>query len=70
LLLSNARFDDYLHLIYPNELEIKDTTATQNSASYLDIHLEIDNGGRLKTKLYDKRNDLTCLLVNFPFIHQ
>jgi len=23
------------------------------SASYLDLHLEIDNGGILKTKLYD-----------------
>jgi hypothetical protein len=32
---------------------------TQRSASYLDLHLEIDNGGRLKTKFYDKRDDFT-----------
>jgi hypothetical protein len=31
-----------------NELEVKDTTHNQISASYLDLHLEIDNGGRLK----------------------
>jgi hypothetical protein len=57
--LKNVRFGDYLHLIYSNELEVKDTTDTQNSVSYRDIHLEINNGGRLKTQLYNKRDDLT-----------
>jgi hypothetical protein len=33
------------------ELEVKDTTHTQKSASYLVLHLVISNGGRLKTKL-------------------
>ena len=33
---------------YPNELKIKDTTDTQKFPSYPDLHLEIDNGGRLK----------------------
>ena len=33
-------FGDYLNLIYPNELEIKDTTDTPMSASYLDLHLD------------------------------
>ena len=68
LSLNNSRFCDYLHLIYPSELEIKDTTDTPKSASYLDLHLEIDNGGRLTTKLYDKRDDFTFPIVNFPFI--
>jgi hypothetical protein len=57
--LKNVRFGDYLDLIYSNELEVKDTTDTQNSVSYRDIHLEINNGRRLKTKLYNKRDDLT-----------
>jgi hypothetical protein len=30
--------------------------------------VEIDNGGRLKTKLYDKRDDFTFQIINFPFI--
>jgi len=34
-----------------------DTTDTAMSASYLDLHIEIDNEGRLRTKLYDKRED-------------
>ena len=32
------------------------------------IHLEIDNRGRLSTKLYDKRDDFTFPIVNFPFL--
>ena len=43
---------------------MKDTTDTDTSASYLDLHLEIDSEGRLKTKLYDKRDYL-----NFPTFH-
>lgn len=39
---------------------------TQQFTSYLDI--ESENEGRLKTKLYDKRDVFTFLIVNFPFI--
>ena len=59
LLLNNSWFCDYLHRIYPSELVVKVTTDTQNYASYLDLHLEIDNGGILKAKLFNKRDDLT-----------
>jgi hypothetical protein len=38
------------------------------SASYLDLHLEIDSGDRLRTKLYDKRDNFNFPIVNFPFI--
>ena len=57
-----------MHLIYTNELEIKDTTDTEKSASYLDLFLYIDNGGRLNSKLYDKRDDFDFPIVNFPFL--
>jgi hypothetical protein len=50
---------------YPIEFEIIDTTDT---ASYFDIHIEIDSDGRFKTKLYYKRDDFLFLIVNFPFI--
>ena len=68
LSLNNPKFGDYVDRIYPIELEIKDTTDTARSASYLDLHLEIDNEGRLRTKLYDKRDDFNFPIVNFPFI--
>jgi hypothetical protein len=42
---------DDLHHIYPNELEVKDTTDTQKFASYLVLHVRIDiGGGEIKTK--------------------
>ena len=68
LSLNNSKFGDFLGRIYPNELEIKDTTNTPKSASYLDLHLEIDNEGNLKSKLYDKRDDFNFPIVNFPFM--
>ena len=46
LSLNNSRFADYLHRIYLNELQAKDTTDTQKSYSSIDLHvyIEIDNG--------------------------
>ena len=38
------------------------------SASYLDLHLDIESEDRLRTKCYDKRDDFDFLIVNFPFI--
>ena len=48
--LSNSKFGDYLHLIYSSKLELKDTTESSNSISYLDLLLEIDNKGNLYTR--------------------
>ena len=69
LSLNSSRFHDldFVDRIYPIELEIKDTTDTDLSASYLDLHLEIDSEGRLRTKLYHKRDDFKFHIVNFPF---
>ena len=66
LSLNNSRFGDFVDRIYHIELEIKDTAYTDRSASYLDLHN--DNEWRLKTKLYDKRDDFNFPIVNFPFI--
>jgi hypothetical protein len=53
--------DNYVDRIYPIEPEIKDTTDTYRSASYLDLHLEIDSEGRLRTKFTTKE-----MISNFP----
>ena len=68
LSLNNSMFSDFVDRIYLIELEIKDTTDTDKSASYLDLHLEIDSEGRLRTKSYDKTDDFNFPIVNFPFI--
>jgi len=44
--VNNSKFGDFVDRIYPIELEIKDTTDTDRSASYIDLYLEIDNEGR------------------------
>ena len=67
LSLNNSRFDDFVDRIYPIGLAIKDTTDTDWSAAYLDLH-EIECEGRLRTKHYDKRDDFNFTIENFPFI--
>jgi hypothetical protein len=55
LSLNNSKFCDFVDRIYPIDLEIKDTTDTDMSASYLDLHLEIDSEGVwLKTNFTTK----------------
>ena len=53
LSINNSRFAEFLPLIYPPELEAKETTDTASSASFLDIYIEFDDSGQLSTKMYD-----------------
>jgi hypothetical protein len=46
------------------ELEINETADTDRSASYLALH-DIDSGERLRTKLYDNRDNFNFPIVNF-----
>jgi hypothetical protein len=46
LSINNSRFADFLPLIYPPELEVKETTDTASSASFLDLYLEFDDSGQ------------------------
>ena len=54
---NNSRLDDFADRIYHIEFQIKDTTDTDRSASYLDLHIDIDSEGKLRTKLYSKRDN-------------
>ena len=54
--------------MYPVELEIKDTTESNTSASYLDLLLSIGRDGQLHTSIYDKRDDFNFHFTNFPFL--
>ena len=67
LSINNDRFYSYVDSIYPSELEIKDTTESSTSASYLDVLLNINAGEKLTTQLYDKRDDFNFVIVNFPY---
>ena len=54
--------------MYPAELEIKDTTESYTSASYLDLFLSIGRNGQRHTSLYDKLDDFNFHITNFPFL--
>ena len=47
-------------------LEVKETTDTASSASFLDLFLEFDDSGQLSTKIYHKRDDFNFKVINFP----
>jgi hypothetical protein len=66
LSINNSRFAEFLPLIYPPELEVKETTDIASSASSLDVYLEFDDSGQLSTKIYDKRDDFNFQIINFP----
>ena len=67
LSINNPEFENYLGQ-YPAELEIKDTTESTTSASYLDLLLSIGRDGQLHTSIYDKRDDFNFHITNFPFL--
>jgi hypothetical protein len=66
LSITNCQFHSYVDSIYPNELEIKDTTECSTSALYLDVLLKLDTNGKIATQFYDKRDDFNFSIVNFP----
>ena len=53
--------------MYSAELEIKDTTESITSASYLDLLLSIVRDGQLHTSIYDKRDDYNFHITNWTF---
>ena len=68
LSINNPEFENYLGQMYPVELEIKDTTESNTSASYLDLCLSIGRNGQLHTSIYDKGDDFNLHIRNCPFL--
>ena len=68
LSINNPDFENYLGQMYPAELEIKDTTESTTSVSFLDLLLSIGRDGQLHTSIYDKRDDFNFHITNFPFL--
>ena len=68
IVFNNKKFLDYLKEIYPSQLTVEKATKSDHLADYLDLTFIIDSGGRLSTRLYDKRDDFDFHIVNFPFL--
>ena len=61
-------YHDYIDVIYPKELEIKDITDAPKWAKYFDLHLEFYEDGKLFTRLYHKCDDFDFPIVTFPYL--
>ena len=68
LSINNPGFENYLGQMYLVEIEIKDTTESNTSASYLDLLLSMWRDGQLYTSIYDKRDDFNFHVTNFPLL--
>ena len=59
--IDNNFFDSMVNRIYPSELQLNKANVSDIEASFLDLHLSISDGF-VKTKIYDKRDDLILIL--------
>ena len=58
---------NYISAIYPPELQLTDTSTSSTEVCYLDTHIK--TGGTntpFHISIYDKRDDFTFRIVNFP----
>ena len=63
--INNSEFGDFVD---PVDLEIKDTTDTVRSASYIDLNLKINSEGWSRMALYHNRDDINFPIMKFLFI--
>ena len=68
LSINNPEIENDMGQMYPVELEIKDTTESNTSISYLDLLLSIRRNGQLHNSICDKRDDFNFHITNFPFL--
>ena len=68
IVFNNKKFVDHLKEIYPSQLTVEKANKSDHLADYLDLTFIIDSGGKLSTRLYDKRDDFDFHIVNFPFL--
>ena len=65
--INNVNYDNMVSQIYPSELQLNKANTSDTKAAFLDLHLSISNG-IVSTKIYDKRDDFVCEIVNFPIL--
>ena len=68
IVFNNKKFLDYLKEIYLSQLTVEKANKPDHLEDYLDLTFIIDSGGKLSTRLYDKRDDFDFHTVNFPYL--
>ena len=65
--VNNEEFGDYINTFYSSELELKDTSTSSTEVRYPDTRIKLgDNNPFFHFSIYDKRDDFTFWIVNFP----
>ena len=65
--INNVDFGNYISAIYPPELQLTDTSTSSTEVCYLDTHIKTgDTTTPFRISIYDKRDDFTFRIVNFP----
>ena len=65
--INNVDFGNYISAIYPPELQLTDTSTSSTEVCYLDTHITTsDTTTPFRISIYDKRDDFTFRIVNFP----
>ena len=63
--IDNLFFASLVNTIYPKELQLNKANKGNTIASFLDLHLSLENG-RIICKINDNRDDVNCDIVHFP----
>jgi hypothetical protein len=61
-------FGNWIPLICPKELDIKEISETTSSVSLLDIYLNFDTNGQLSTRLCDKEAIFNDDIINCSYL--
>ena len=64
--IDNIHFEQIVHRIYPDELQINKANASDTKSAFLDLSIHNDT---VSTKIYDKRDDFDFDFLNFPFLY-
>ena len=65
--INNVDFGNYISAIYPPELQLTDTSTSSTEVCYLDAYIKTgDTTTPFRISIYDKRDDFTFRIVNFP----
>ena len=66
--IDNPYFKQIIGQIYPSELQLNKANSSDTEAPFMDLNLSITNV-IVSSKIYDKRDDFSFEIVNFPFLN-
>ena len=65
--IDNPYYEQMVGQIYPTELQLNKVNSSDTEAPFSDLNLSITNG-IVSSKIYDRRDDFSFEIVNFPFV--